>query len=198
MTAPILGMDPGHTGAAFLLSPDGRRSLGAWYWRRMEGRTVRPPYVLQSTVAPDCERASLHAVGCDIAWHLHELGLAPALCVEGLFVHPELSKETAIELGRTVGLLTGPLLGVVSAQLPSPVARTWRPAVLGIPSNSSSEKADAAALRWVVTMGLAESLGALAAIPHVAEASAISEWARRHLHPSQISLPSRRDRRRSL
>lgn len=195
----MLGIDPGHEGAAVLLDPGGRLALASWSWQRMEGRTVRPPYVLQSTVAPECERASLHAVGCDIAWHMHELGLAPAMCVEGLFVHPELSKETAIELGRTVGLLTGPLLGVISEQLPSPVARTWRPAVLGIPSNSSSEKADAAALRWVVTMGLAESLGALANVPHVAEASGIATWGRMHTRPAQISIPDRRRAgRRSL
>jgi hypothetical protein len=129
-----------------------------------------------------CERDGL--IG---RWHL---------AVEGLFVHPLLSKQTAIELGRTVGWLTSALVAQALTYHDSAMAREWRPAVLGVDSYCKKERADALSVqrlgsRW---------RGELAADGHVADADCIA-WHRRtqlRLEEAQPALvePSRKRRAR--
>lgn len=125
------------------------------------------------------------------------------LVVEGLFV-PRPSQAAALDLARprrqqgfaggagakylgqvarvlklaeAGALVAGPLLsGAVSVERPT--AGKWRPAILGLPANASSDDAEALAIRMMTAAKppLVAGLGDLARNPHVAEAACIAKW----------------------
>lgn len=191
MNIYVLGIDPGHDGGACLLEPSGRRSRRAWTWHRTR-RSVQP----YDFCTDDAERQpfegqqpTLYGVGCAIARELQQLPWPVALIVEGLSVHRKASPDVAIELGRTVGLLTGPLLPSISRVLASPLASSWRPVVLGIAGNASSEDSERAARRMCEATGLSHGMGSLIENPHACEAMAIARMGWLELQgPAQMQL----------
>lgn len=172
----MLGVDPGHDGAAVLLEGDGA-PICAWSWRKRtrKGGTI---YALKTEIAVGGlvaeEMVYLTSIGAALVAGLRAARLRPHLVVEGLFVHRKASPNTAIELGRTVGWLTAALLPVCESYHDSAIAGEWRPAVLGCAPNAGSDEAERLALlRWGTRW-----TGELASDPHVAEADAIA-WYRR-------------------
>lgn len=177
---PTLGVDPGHTGGAVLLEPSGLdvRMVTAWRRTRRKGH----PYIVTQRfrasggrwVQMDHVVSHLGAVGRVLAGVLTADGAA--LCCEGISLHRKAAPATAIELGRTVGLLTAPLLDRVSAVLDEPLASQWRPAILGLPGNASSDDSEKAARSLIVAQRIEARFGLLLDDGHVAEAFAIARW----------------------
>ncbi len=185
---PTLAIDPGATGGAVYLDADGRTVLGAWHWVRRK-RKAGTVYVLRSVVVGH----ELPVVGYE---HLGSVGLAmfdatagtwPVLLVcEGLFLPRPPAGATKAVMDRHMGqcrsvltlaesaaLVYGPNLTNAS-ELLRPTAATWRPAVLGLPANASSDLAERMAIQLAgATM---TGLGELGSDPHVAEAAAMARW----------------------
>lgn len=171
----ILAIDPGHEGGAVLL--DGRGLPVAWWsWKPLDRKSGRVYAIDRSDAAWDrITVRTLAGVGAELALSLREerqSGLH--LVAEGLFVHPGARggrAHAAIELGKSVGWLTAPLLES-ALSYEEPRSAVWRPAVLGPGSNASSDIAEARALalwsrRWT---------GPPCPDPHVAEAYCIGWW----------------------
>lgn len=202
LSAPVLGVDPGHEGAAVLLAADGRRALTALSWRRLERKGGAVYEVSRLAVADDV-LPSLHAVGVAIVARAREvLQYEPApsssdprlyrLAVEGLFARPGLELHGVVSLAEATGELLGALRGLALETL-RPKASTWRPAVLGLPANGASVDAELAAWR-ALAVGRPPLLEGLdvwlarttithrsvrrehPAWPHVVEAACIARW----------------------
>ena len=183
---PVLAIDPGATGAGALLAADGATVLACWSWveRKRKAGTVYAVEGRWCRLADSRELDTLHAVG---AWMALQARTADAegyvLVVEGLFVprrrrgqdegkHAGQVRST-LTLAESTGMLMGPLLES-SAELHRPSAGTWRPAVLGLASNVSSDIAERVARNLVkATM---QGQGRLGENPHVAEALCMARW----------------------
>lgn len=202
VTAPVLGVDPGHTGAAVLLAADGRRALLARAWTRRE-RKGSDVYEIYRCTESERVVPSLHAVGALIVTDaLRALEYVPTLhldnpcayrlAVEGLFARPGLELHGVVSLAEATGELMGPLRGLALETL-RPKASTWRPAVLGLPANGPSVDAELAAWRALACgrPPLVEGLDVWLARttithrsvrrehpawPHVVEAACIARW----------------------
>lgn len=170
-----LGVDPGRTGAACLLGPDGRTVLRWWTWcyRRRKAGDV---YVVEEgerggTPPPRREIWTMGGVGTLIAGHPAIRG--PVLVVlEQLFVPRAASPASFLTLAEDTGELKGALRG--AGEVVRALASTWRPAVLGLPRNASSDASEAAAMaacRGGLVRGLEDVVS-----PHLAEAACLARW----------------------
>jgi len=180
MTAS-LGIDPGVTGGAVLLAPDGVTALQAWGWRRMGRSKKRAGRHCWRVMAPsglETEAPTLSAVG---AWMAYTCPVPTyVLTVEGLFGRG----ETLRILGESAGVLYSHLeLGALNDLSERkagtlewrPRSRTWRSDILGISeSQTGADGAEALALRTVPTW--CSGLGELATNGHVAEAACMARW----------------------
>lgn len=172
---PTLGVDPGRTGAACLLASDGRMVLRWWTWchRRRKAGDV---YVVEEgarggTPPPRREIGTMGGVGTLIAGHPTIRG--PVLVVlEQLFVPRMASPATFVTLAEDTGELKGALRG--AGDVVRALASTWRPAVLGLPQNASSDASEAAAMaacRGGLVVGIEDVVS-----PHLAEAACLARW----------------------
>jgi hypothetical protein len=178
--APVLGIDPGHDGAAALLDEAGA-PVWAARWRPLkrgtgEGQTPYRVYRLDLQPGRDAEVVStehrtLAGVGRELGRWVEDGTVH--LAAEGLFVASMARQDAAIELGKTVGWLTASIREY-ALSYDEPAARKWRPSVLGCSPAASSNEAERLALwRW-----RSKWAGALAEDAHVAEAECIA-WYRR-------------------
>jgi hypothetical protein len=189
MIAAVLGMDPGHRGAADVLGETGA-PMRAWSWRPLDRKSGRVYRIDDETAAglQQTEVRHLALVGAAIGealWQMEADGLLGGwhLAVEGLFVHGMARGDTAIELGRTVGWLTASFVHR-ALSYDDPRARKWRPAVLGCSPTASSDEAERLALmRW-----RARWAGELATDEHVAEADGIASYRRGMLQRERAQL----------
>lgn len=171
---PTLGVDPGRTGAACLLAPDGRTVLQWWTWTHRV-RKAGDVYVLRWSRDPghDHTLPSLCAVAGGIARRALPTGLHVSLVVEGLFV-PQGRVNGAMTLGECTGELIGPLREISLGPILRPTAGTWRPAVLGIRPNTRAAEAELRAVQ-AVRAGLVDGLE-INGDGHLAEAACIARW----------------------
>lgn len=192
----VVAIDPGHTGACVVLHENGRLGLLAFGWKKRQRKYGRV-YVLTDSTGNKQTLESLHEVGQCIAVALRHV-LDYLLVVEGLFV-PRPSPRAAADLARprrqqrrdgpgakylgqvssvfrlaeAGALVTGPLLSRAVGDVERPLASKWRPAILGLPANCSSDESEALAIRMVTEARppLVSGLGELGRNPHVAEAA---------------------------
>ena len=200
---PVVAIDGGHVGACVALDETGRRALFAYSWarRKRKGGTV---YSLSTAEGALCDRTNLHQVGIEIRNQLDRLQIfRHLLVVEGLFV-PRPSSQAAADLARprrqqrrdgpgakylgqvssvfklaeAGALVTGPLLSRAVGDVERPLASKWRPAILGLPANCSSDESEALAIRMVTEARppLVSGLGDLGLNGHVAEAACQARW----------------------
>lgn len=172
MTA-TLGIDPGHGGAACLVDARGL-PVACWAWHRLE-RKRGAVYRLDSGTGSSVETRTLAGVGLWLARHVEEVSPEPRhLAVEGLYMPDDLDRaRSVLELARTVGWLTAGLLEDALSVV-QPTAAVWRPAILDVPPNCGSDKAERAALlRWRAMWRGTH----LRTDPHVAESACIAAWA---------------------
>jgi hypothetical protein len=150
---PVLGIDPGHDGAGFLLGADGTSPLGRWQWHRLgrsKKRYGRRAWRL-TTAEGTGELPTLGAVGVCIVGGLVRYGVRPGgyvLVVEGLFGRG----DTLRILGEEAGAVYGPLEAGAANELEDyrPRSQTWRRQVLGIDERAmGAEGAEQAARRLV-------------------------------------------------
>ena len=193
---PVIGIDPGKLeGAACLLAANGTEALAAWHWklRKRKGGDVYEVAIQRGVVEDWDTQLDLHRVGRRIR---DDIGYVPcsvyALACEGLFV-PRLpaaatrraltAKEIHVFMGkaRRVHALAEAAALVYGSCLPSastvyrPLASEWRPLVLGLAANVSSDIAEATAIRMLSGRSpVVTGLGELAKNPHVAEATFIA------------------------
>jgi len=191
---PVLGVDPGHDGAAVLLAADGRRSLAAWSWQRRK-RKSGEVYLLTSTGGGELEIGSLHSISehissaCSTAIDLEAARDSDQeeiydLAVEGLFVWPGRTGGI-IELAEAVGEIIGPLRDR-ALSLSRCAPSQWRAATLPKGWGRSSEEAERAArqvaastvrgLGLFVGLGLDKDGREVPIWPHVCEAACIARW----------------------
>ena len=174
---PVLGIDPGHEGAAVLLAPN--VCFVAW-WRRLERKACDVYLVTGST-----ELASLHQVGDWLLLQCDELGIDMyQLVFEGLFAW-RAQINGLIGLAEGAGELLGPLRDR-AIRVERPRAVTWRSEVLPRGWGKTSEEAERAALAvCCATMpGLGPYLQAtrddegrlVPTWPHVLEAACMARW----------------------
>lgn len=138
----VLGIDPGHEGAAVLLV-DGK-VVYAWTWKRYGEKKPARYYLsigaLESMVGAPPLGATLTmgqiggtiAYACDFGSYHGQLDM---LAVEGLFVGKD--PPAALTLAELAGKVMGPLEDA-ARHIHRPQARQWRPRVLGLPPTASS------------------------------------------------------------
>lgn len=187
-----LAIDPGATGGAVLLGPEGVHARAAWSWvqRRRRRETV---YELRETLdglsVHKEQVVSLSAVSTQIR---QRCSFEPFdLVVEDLFI-PSLppflrrnSEEADKYLGRCASVIAlaehtgqvyGPIVGVAQS-VRRVLASEWRPSVLSIAPNASSDRAEREAIRVLTGFApLVSGLGELGHDPHVAEAACMARW----------------------
>lgn len=141
-----IAVDPGATGGAVLLAPDGRTVLDWRVWSTLaRGFRLRGP-------------------GLEPKWLSWQSGLGEELAqlwgparvvVEGLFVAHGSSKaakgkrRSLLPLAEAAGELMGPLRRVAIGPILRPTAqREWRPAILHVPADCSAHEAEERAVNW--------------------------------------------------
>lgn len=142
----ILGVDPGHSGAAVLLGSSARGPVRAWTWARLS-RADGPIYRLRSGEAEQ-EIPTLYGVGVRIA---AEAGAWDALAVEGLFAGR--NGSAAIELAEATGRLLA-ALEPGAARIYRPTWSQWAPAILAPGVRASSASVTAAQPIWLAAHGI--------------------------------------------
>jgi len=170
VTGPVvLGVDPGRTGGAVLLGSDGLSVLGAWKWRKSSER-----YIVRNALdgalinRVDC----MGEVGAVLCCEATELQWPSSVVLEKLFVPRggKVSPASFVTLAEDTGMLAWALRSLAPLERPS--AGEWRAAVLGTPRNTSSDKAEAAAMFYCErALGMARPTS-----PHVAEAACMARW----------------------
>lgn len=133
-----LGVDPGLDGGAVLLGPDGRRVIDVWAWQQIGESKTRWNY-WRGELGP-WELPSLFEIGADIARICEGTGHPWQVYGEGLFAWQG-RLEVVVPLAEATGELLGPLR-VSAAQVVRPLARDWRPVVLGGHAYQSSDLAE--------------------------------------------------------
>lgn len=171
---PTLGVDPGHVGGACLLGAAGR-PVACWAWHRLK-RKSGDVYRLTEANGPVIETPHIAGVGALLCLAVCELthGETLHLAVEGQYVDRRKpgTIPATLELARVAGWLTAGL-AQRAADVVTPLASQWRPAVLGCSAFVTSREAEAKALlRWRTLWR-----EPLADDPHCAEAAAIGAWA---------------------
>ena len=195
MSAPVLGVDPGHSGAAVLLV--GSRVAAALAWRRLE-RKSGDVYATTSLDGDEQAEPSIHGVALRILSELAGARVATRaeriaydlsapwyhLVVEGLFAWKS-QLHGIVELAQDTGEVMGPLRSA-AISVERPQAVTWRAAVLPRGWGKTSEEAERAAL--TVCRTLHPSLGVFLEAtpdekgrlvptwPHVCEATCMARW----------------------
>lgn len=181
----VLGVDPGHDGAAVCLV-DGRAKY-AWRWRRY-GRKKPPTYLVEHNdprgAFPTRHGSHMGLVAARIARACdEEASGGPHLlhiAVEGLFVGR--NPAGSIAGAETAGKMLGEFEMHVVRPILRPKASTWRPIVLGLPENASSDLSEATAIQALnlkrgIIDGWMDLPKALRTDPHVCEAGAIARYA---------------------
>lgn len=124
------------------------------------------------------------------------------VAVEGLYVDMRWP-DRSMALATSAGKLIGPLDDVANERIMRPKAAVWRPAILGIPGNSSSKAAEAMALRVLNTAkrpfveGWRELTPAMRENPHLAEAVCIARFAHVTKEREQLAKNREPPKRRS-
>lgn len=204
MTTSILGLDPGASGGAVLLSPDGRRVLAAWAWSQCQ-RELADAWLLQTTLHGRVrELQDLAEVGEEIAADLRQGYRLPEryqLVVERLFLPSFPSTEplereairrhlgrcaSVLQLAESAALVFGPLLRCAE-RLHRVYASRWRAAVLDLQPGVDGDEAEDKAIERC-REGLVVGLGALVTNGHVAEAACMARWQWEIENPAQQSL----------
>jgi hypothetical protein len=174
----ILGVDPGRSGGAALLSPDAREVWGTWAWVALErktGRVYRVESWLRTYTAPipACyEATTMYQIGMMVTSDVQCLAPAPpVVAVEGLFVPRSATAQSVIPLAE----LTGEMIGALHDLGPPayrPMASVWR-TMLGRGHRDAKSAESAATLyagrRW--------RHAPLLCVGAVAEAACIAVWA---------------------
>lgn len=183
--APVLGIDPGVSGAAVLLDEQGDP---CWALRwvaldRKAGRVYRIDCELRPFEVASTEVRSLAGVGAYLG-SLVEPATAH-VAIEGLFVASMARQGAALDLGRSVGWLTAYVREYALSYDDAVTAGEWRPAVLGCPRYTDSKEAERLALlRWRKRWG-----GELSEVAACAEADCIA-WHRRTVLRLQAAQPA--------
>lgn len=167
-----------------LLDPRGQTVVAWLAWRRLEERRYRAV-----TGSGAVERASLGvAVG---EWVARLVGTSQAkewrLCVEGLFVvrgGKRASPTSALALAEAAGRVMGVCEGRAVGPVLRPMAREWRPAVLGIRASTPAKGAEDYAVRRADIVvgwpdgfpGVSRGGMTVAMRGHLAEAACIARW----------------------
>lgn len=184
-----LGIDPGHGGALAVV--DGGRLLGWAAWRKTRRRAT--PY----DVAACTMRRTMQAPTLPYAMRSALVHLPPTLDLAGAAVavegiEPHGRKRGFVQLAEAAGVAVAVADALVgAAHRPRP--RDWRPAVLGVPGNSSGADGYAmhlwgwgpdpdagssrGASRYPLGMGEAGDPPPEWARGHVADAACIAWWA---------------------
>lgn len=188
---PVLGVDPGHDGAAVLLSGTAARHLASISWKRLE-RKGPDVYRITYDDGEEQEVDRLHHVGLAMLERAGQLTAVVGsggwqLVVEGLFARPGVALHGVCSLAEAAGEIMGVLaqLSPQGREIWRPKASTWRSEVLLKGWGKTSEEAELAAL--TATNGLLlPSLWREIKFnarrlpqpvwPHVLEAACIARW----------------------
>ena len=161
--APVLGVDPGNSGAAVLV--DGRRIIAAAAWfDRVRGGTKQ--YRIMCTA--DAKEASpytsrtAHGIGRRLYDFFRVHSPAPwALLVEDMYVRQNI--KTSVIMARRAGALSGPLEDYAVGPAEWVKASVWRKTVLRMNPFTKRESAKRAAQLYIPKIFKGEpSLSAIA------------------------------------
>lgn len=188
---PVLGVDPGHDGAAVLLSGTAARHLASLSWKRLE-RKGGDVYRITYDDGEEQEVERLHHVGLAMVERAGQFTAVVGsggwqLVVEGLFARPGVALHGICSLAEAAGEIMGVLaqLSPQGREIWRPKASTWRSEVLPKGWGRTSEEAERAAL--TATNGLllpslwrefrtnARRLP-VPVWPHVLEAACVARW----------------------
>lgn len=183
-TILLLGVDPGQHGAAALIEWPSRRLLMRWSWTPVAaGLRVRvgdgPPRArMEDTLrVEDSMHDAAGAMRLDVLDGVPGAVVDPrrvVVSVEGLFAHA----GPAMTLAEWAGETMGPLRCLTDEPIRRPMAREWRPRILGISARTTAARAEAAAIRWATAAGYLEGMDGATKAERgaVAEACAIALW----------------------
>lgn len=161
----VQGIDPGQTGALVELV-DGKRACRAIYWRPRKGGDYLVDTIDQDGVSKKQPVRCLHSA----AYHARSMSREEAAKFSGRC-------KSVIPLAEARGEVSGPLKAS-AIYIVEPLASAWRPAVLNLPANASSE-VSIATIRALMRgrRPMFTGLGHLADVPHVLEACCIARYA---------------------
>jgi hypothetical protein len=180
----VLGIDPGHDGAAALLDAAGGLSA-LWSWRRVQ-RNGLTAYTLVCVALVGGEwRTSTWTVPTlgRVGAKLGEWMPAEATVIAHELPYVGVSVSAALSVAFSSGEVIGPIRALASFREVEGVKPTeWRSA-LGVACGKRADaKAQAEVIAWTVT-GLSDALAVLAQAggytadePHAAEAAGVARW----------------------
>jgi len=192
-TLPLLGFDPGLSGAATLLGGSGVDAVWAWRTRQRGGERCFQLAVASRTVdfvAVSTFHPTLSEVGTRVARQVvRSTGFSrfPVWCEA---VHIGRNAKTSIQTSWYSGALVGPAQKFALGREVSHVqASVWRNRLLGLPIRAKREVAKDASLRFIPPRlpGMADALSSLAGalelseddLDHVTDSGGVAEFGRR-------------------
>ena len=142
MPIPYLGIDPGKTGAALLLS-EARQPLVlyAWHPRTQFGATVYEVAIVSEAGQRRETVANLHAVGLLMEASVARVLSRPCWGVAAEAPYVGRNAGTGLIVAYQTGLLAGPLEGHMAGKVLQVRASIWRRELLGLPPATKREKA---------------------------------------------------------
>lgn len=205
-----LGFDPGRTGAAMALAPDGQPTV-LWTWRprQVRGAPVYEVCVIQPPHERVVVAATLHEVGVLIRDGMARVTGAARWRLAVEVPHVARNVRTALGLAVTIGKLIGPM----EEQTGKPIdvrPAEWRSALLKLPPGSPRDRCKRVSLREMPRRlpPVAAMLAAAARmqrvpldkLDHVTDAAGVTEYGRRpgkQDHHEDDDREAQRPRRRA-
>ncbi len=179
MKQAYIGIDPGMSGAAVVLSRERAELLITW---RACQRQKRRAYAVQvrshgEQVEHLVRRVS--AIGAVVAGACARAGvLSASVAVEDAYLGR--NPRTSIHVARSAGLLVGPVEQAYDVTASWVAAAEWRAAVLGLPRNTSRADAKRVSVQYLPARvpGLRALCGASGVADHMTDAAGVAEWLR--------------------
>lgn len=177
-----LGVDPGRSGAAVALAPDGYAEV-LWSWRTQDDGSIllRIAQVTQEGIVVRKVRLrSPHALGELLVAGLIAVAGADQVQVGSEAVHVGKNAVTAIGQAYWLGQVLGPVTHALEAQVRWARPTEWRKAVGVNPKLRGKDvKQDAVRVLTATCDGLAELVAALSrrsVLAHDFEAGGVAKW----------------------
>ena len=179
MKQAFIGIDPGMSGAAVVLSRERAELLVTW---RACQRQKRRAYAVQvrghgEQVEHLVRRVS--AIGAVIAGACARAGVLTAgVAVEDAYVGR--NPRTSVHVARSAGLLVGPVEQAYDVTASWVAAAEWRATVLGLPRNTTRADAKRVSVQYLPARvpGLRALCGADGIADHMTDAAGVAVWLR--------------------
>ena len=179
MKQAFIGIDPGMSGAAVVLSRERAELLITWRACQRQKSRAYAVQIRSHGGQVDHIVRRVSAIGSLIAGECAQHGvLSASVAVEDAYVGR--NPRTSVHVARSAGLLVGPVEQAYDVTASWVAAAEWRAAVLGLPRNTSRADAKRVSVQYLPARvpGLRALCGASGIADHMTDAAGVAEWLR--------------------